>query len=332
MASDLWGHRLLSTMILSVSAVATLVPCALAQGPSSRGSFSGPTIQRRVPLLNAEGEQQFNAYGEPEYAYETVSAGEVPIPDLFRMEAPFVERNFRLDYLYTNHLREPEANESQFFGELRYSFTERLGILISSPLLIRNNLVDEDATGFGDLETGVRYVAIGYEEEDTFKMAFGLNVISPTGNEERELGEGTTFLEPEVLMLQKLPRDSFFQTQLALETPTESGQATVFGYSFGFGRVHKSSNNNWFRNPTPTIELNCETGIGGIDAGMSIVDLTPGLRWMIGGKTFAGVALSVPLASEREFETQYILSLIHQYGREQPSASSAGAPSSRAAF
>ena len=106
-----------------------------------------------------------------------VIAPEAEIPDLFRMEAPFVERNFRLDYIFTNDLEEPEADESQFFGELSYSFTERLRVIVAAPYLLRDNQTTDDESGVGDLETGLRFVALGYDPTAQFKLALGFNVM-----------------------------------------------------------------------------------------------------------------------------------------------------------
>lgn len=274
-----------------------------------------------------------NAYGDTVDVTETVESPGPAIPDLFRMEAPFVERNFRIDYDFTNNLHEPAADESQVFGEINYSFTEQFGINLASPFLMRDHEDGTESTGFGDLEAGARYVAIGYEEEAQFKLAFGFAVEAPTGDVGDELGEGLTVLEPQVLALRKLPHYTFIQTQLGLGIPTDSGETTEFGYNVGMGRIFPTRPDSFgYYNPTTTLEFNGVTGVGGAEAGASILDITPGLRWSVGTKTFAGVALSVPLTNEREFDTLFIFSLIHQYGGGSESSASMGQPTSRAAF
>ncbi len=312
-------------VVLAVSVVFIIPNEVLAQGPSSRGSFAGPSYERTYETRNA--------YGDTVDVTETVESPGPAIPDLFRMEAPFVERNFRLDYDFTNNLHEPLADESQIFGEINYSFNEQFGVNLASPFLMRDHDDGTESAGFGDLEAGVRYVAIGYEEEAQFKLAFGLAVEAPTGDVGEELGEGLTFLEPQVLALRKLPDYTFVQTQVALGIPTESGETTEFVYNVGMGRIYPTRPDSFgFYNPTATLELNGVTGVGGAEAGASILDITPGLRWSVGKKTFAGVALSVPLTEEREFDTQFIFSVIHQYGGGHGSSVSTGQPTSRAAF
>lgn len=273
---------------------------SIAQGPSSRPVLPGPTIQVRS-----------GRYGE-----ERSEATEIPVPDLFRMEAPFVERNFRFDYLATNNLHEPAADESQFFAELSYSFTDRFGLIVASPLLIRDNEIDPNTTGFGDLETGARYVLLGYENEDPLKLALGLNVLAPTGSAERELGEGQTFIEPEVLLFQRLMDEAFVQGQFSLGVPTGGEEtSTEWGWNIGAGYVFADASvSQYFKFPTAVFEVNGATGLGGSDGGVTVVDLTPGLRWTLGSKAFGGIAMSVPVTGPREFEAQFIFSVIYRYG------------------
>ena len=134
-------------------------------------------------------------------------------------------------------------------------------------------------------------------------------------------------------MLAKISEQAFTQSQFAFGLPTESGETTEFEYNFGLGYVSTISfaDSYFFAYPTPVIELNGFTGVGGEEAGTTILDLTSGLRWRIGGKTFAGLAASVPITGPREFESQFVPSLIRQYGPEEE-ATAAPATSSRAAF
>lgn len=238
------------------------------------------------------------------------------------MEAPFVERNLRLDYQHTNHLRDPAADASEIRAELSHSFNERLGVNFSVPFIFLNRLEDSSTSGFGDIEVGARYVLIGSETTATFKLAAGLNVATPTGNAGRDLGEGRTVLEPEVLAFQKLSERTFVQGQLSLGIGLGSGeQDRELGYSMGLGHVITTIN-NWqlFSYPTPTIEVNCATALAGEESGRSVIDLTPGLRWQVCNKGFAGVAYSFPVSGSREFDNQFIFSFVYIFGGDGPPA------------
>lgn len=289
-----------TAFLLDVFISVLVATSALAQGPSSRPVFSGPTITR------------FNLDRQALESEET----KVPIPDMFRTEAPFVERNFRLDYRGTNNLQEPLADESQFFAEINYSFSERFGITFAAPLILRDNLVDPNTSGFGDVEAGMRYVMVGYENEDPFKLAVGVNVIGPTGNVGQELGEGQTFIEPQVLLFQKVAERTFVQSQFSLGVPTgRDNLSSDFGWNFGLGHVYMDfAYSDFFKFPTAIIELNGASAVGGINAGTTVIGVTPGLRWSIGSKMYGGVAMSVPVTGPREFDAQIIFSLVYRYG------------------
>jgi len=270
-----------------------------------------------------------------ESSEELADEEEVPVPDMFRTEAPLVERNFRVDYLFANGLHEPPADESQFFAEFSYSFTERFGVLLSAPYIIRDNFDVSNESGFSDLAVGARYVAIGSEQAARFKAALAFNVFAPTGDESRELGEGHAILEPELLTQALLSDRSFAQFQLGVGIPTDNGRTTEFSYNSGLGYVFKEfPNHPLLSYPTPIFEVNGFTGVGGQEAGLTIIDVTPGLRWTIGEKTFAGFGASVPVTGPRELETLFIFSLIYRYGVEPgvPVPTGAGSPTSRAYF
>ena len=270
-----------------------------AQGPSSRPIVSGPSLR------------QFYEDGRTQDV-RTV----VPIPDMFRTEAPFVERNFRTDFLSSSGLQDPVADETQFASEISYSFTDRFGVILGAPVTMRDNLDEPDASGFGDLSAGMRYVFLGADNEARFKLATGLNIVAPTGEADRNLGEGQTFIEPEVLVFRKFGERTFAQSQFSLGIPTGGGDpSTEFGWNLGMGHVFADfARSQLFKFPTAVVELNGATGLGGEDAGRTVLDFTPGLRWSIGSRAFGGVGMSVPLTGAKEFETQFILSLIYRYG------------------
>lgn len=316
-------------MFLALTDIGGSGPKAVAQGPSSRGMLPGAMTQRTVRIMSAD-------RSKPDQLETVIEEEKAPIPDMFRTEAPLVERNIRFDYRFSNHLYEPLADQSEFATEISYSFNEQFGLLFSAPYLSRDDFGGADVSGFGDIAAGARYVAIGSDEEAEFKLAFGLNVVSPTGNEAEELGEGFVILEPELLTLFILTDRSFAQGQLSLGIPTVTGETTELEYNSGLGYVFKDfPKSDLVAYPTLVLELNGFTGIGGEEAGTTILDVTNGLRWWIGKKMFAGVGASFPITGQREFESQFIFSLVYLYGEEEDETKvtpSFGAPTSRGVF
>ena len=77
--------------------------------------------------------------------------------------------------------------------------------------------------------------------------AAGLEVILPTGNESRGLGNGYTVFEPFAMWGQTLPRNSYLQLHAGIELPSDSKApreafvrsaiGTTFAGDRGFGRA-----------------------------------------------------------------------------------------------
>lgn len=313
-------------VVFAAAIIGSFVTLCTAQGPSSRRSISsGRSVVRSQPMLYDDGSVRYT---------DVEVAEEIPVPDLFRMEAPFVERNLRMDYLATNNLEGDPLDESRFFAELSYSFSERFGLVFAAPYLIRDDEFGPDPSGFGDLEIGARFVALGSESEDAFRVALGLNVLIPTGDESRGLGEGVSVIEPEILLFQMLADSTFAQAQLSLGIPTGGvGKSNELGYSFGIGHVLRDlSTPEWFKYPTLTLELNGGSLVGGIGAGETVIDITPGLRWSITKWGFGGIACSAPLTDTLEFDYQLIVSFIYRYGVDAEDPTGAVANSSRPTF
>lgn len=147
---------------------------------------------------------------------------------------------------------------------------------------------------------------------EDFYLTVGLNVTVPTGDRDRGLGEGHTFLEPVVLTWYHLGGGTVFQSDIGLGVPVSGGQGNeVFRYNFALSQSLESTKDwQFFRWVTPLIELNGATSFGGRDSGGTVVNLTPGVRWEPIRNKYAGVAYSFPLTGSREFDGQFIFSFI----------------------
>lgn len=243
-------------------------------------------------------------------------------PDMFVTEGAFVETGFRLDFLNSHLLSPAIRNEATFHGEFSYQLTNRIGVAIAAPYSFLDRVDEANTSGFGDLEVGARFVLIGPDEDDAFKVALGLNVVAPTGAASRDLGEGHTIFEPRLLFFQKVGSRTFLQSNIGFEIGLGSEAERAFGYSLGAGHVFGDGRSYWFKYPTPIIEIDGHALLSGEDSGASVVNLTTGLRWQFGNskKNFAGVAFRVPLTRERDFDSQVIFSFVRVFGAEEPEA------------
>lgn len=101
--------------------------------------------------------------------------------------------------------------------------------------------------GIGDVSLGLKHV-LAHSLERGNIVSLGAEVVLPTGDEDRDLGTGTTVFEPYLAAGQILPGEGFLQAQVLGEIPADRDKADpelqgrlALGWSFaqdrGFGRV-----------------------------------------------------------------------------------------------
>lgn len=278
-------------------------PGAAGGGGFTRQRLTSATQTRPVP--SAPGVYDGGGAVEEEHIHP---------PEFFRTEHAFLERSVRLDYLSSNHVEagEGRANDSRFVTEVNYAFTNWFGVVFDVPYAFLDRFEESNTSGFGDIEAGVRYVVLGYNERSPFKLTAGLNVTAPTGSTSRSLGEGRTSLEPVLLVYQQLTETTFLQSSFGYEFGVGGGGEDTrneFRYNVGLAHVFNDIKSPLFSFPAPVLELNGATS----DRGETVVELTPGIRWQVGRRGLTGVAYSFPVTDRREFNGQFIFSFIYHF-------------------
>lgn len=109
------------------------------------------------------------------------------------------------------------------------------------------------SAGVGDLAFAVkRALYHNLERGSIFSVAAEL--IVPTGDSDKDLGKGTTVLEPFVAFGQMLPGDSFLQFQGGVELPVDTDRAAREAF-WRFAAGRSFSHRRWGRTWTPMVEL-----------------------------------------------------------------------------
>jgi hypothetical protein len=235
-----------------------------------------------------------------------------PILEVLKTDHAFLERKVRMDVTSTQGKDDGSVEETEFNGELFWALGNRLAVVVESPLIARNPADARSTTGVGDSEFGMRFVAFNGE---TSILTFGLNVLTPTGDSDRELGEGHTALEPVALLWHDLGGGNAFQGELAVESPMGVAESEAeFRYNFALSHTLRSTEHLcFFHWLTPFVELNGQTMLNGDSSGRTVVNLTPGLRWAVNEENHAALGFSVPLSGVREYDSQLILSWCHHF-------------------
>lgn len=296
-----------------------------------------------------QAQQPLEAYDErASMAYQAFlyGSGEVGAKrmEMLVTEAPWLETSLGIGFNAAAHINQgtPDlANQSEFSLAYTYAFNNTWGAVIAAPLVINDPVFGTTNSGVGDLEVGLRYVFFGREtgpdgqigatspfvratvEKDratTYRgygigasnpliMTLGFDVTTPTGNADRGLGEGHATLEPVLLSRLLLDEEGklslFGEARLALPTAANESNAFIYNVAASY-RIDATENGYWFRYLSPLIELN---GVTAAD-GESVVNLTPGLRWVLAEFGVVGVGYSFPVSPEEEFDSRFFLSYI----------------------
>lgn len=280
-----------------------------------------------------------------------VEEGETPLPDVFVTANAYVDRSLEFNYGGFNNLDDGQADQDEFSFGLNYALTNRFAFSIEAPYLYRDPVQESNTSGFGDLELGVQYILFGYVEDrkdggsygsgaaisggasgfarrtiegesggsrraygadgaeaPPFVLSVGLDIAAPTGDVSRELGDGFTSLAPQMLFYWQLNEiGSALRGQFGLEIPTVSDETTAFFYNIAFSQIFLGTQ-DWRR-------LNTLVGVvefNGLSGDQGTLYVTPGVRWYLTQFDLIGVAGSFPVTESREFDSQILVSYIHE--------------------
>ncbi len=252
----------------------------------------------------------FDYLQPPHHRHETL--GGYPIFESLRTDHAFIERKIRVDFLDLSHVEPDNVHESDFNFELFWAINNRMAFVVEAPVTWLDPHTGSFTSGIGDLEAGFRLVAFDGEYDI---LTCGLNVGIPTGDPDRDLGEGHTSLEPVFLWWHDIGRGWVLQSEIAWEIPVDVDEPeNEMHYNFALSRTLLGTC-DWpvFHYLTPLVELNGITSLSGDESGATVIDLTPGFRCAVTEEDHAGFGFSFPISHERNFSSQFIFSFIHHF-------------------
>ncbi len=223
---------------------------------------------------------------------------------MLRTEHAFIERKFELQYAHSYDADDGEVDEQELEFEFFWAFNNRMAVVFELPVIFLDPDDASQETGVGDLEIGFRFVT--YNSRNAL-VTLGLNVVTPTGDDSRDLGSGHAAIEPVLLALYDFGGGTVMQSEFAWEIPLDVDEPeNEFIFNIGLGHTLLSTS-NWcyFRNVTPLIELNGVTSLNGDASGETVLDITPGVTWNFGRSSELGVSYSEPLTGDRAFDRQF---------------------------
>ncbi len=147
----------------------------------------------------------------------------------------------------------PERVLGVFVYENRFGPRNQLEIKLPIGASVSPNPADGGrwSGGIGDVEVGLKRAML---HSLSSILSFGFDVLLPVGDETKNLGRGTTLLEPYMAYGQVLPAGFYLQSQTKVEFSTNTSVAdheallgVALGWSWGQGR--------WGRTWSPMVEV-----------------------------------------------------------------------------
>ena len=159
---------------------------------------------------------------------------EQPLQEVFQSDLVYPQEQGELQFTFS-----PEYNDGNEFQQwifpitVEYGITNAFQIELEWSALVYNDPDDEDSTtGIGDLSIGAFYSWMdigGQPIHAAAALEFGI----PTGDEDKELGEGDFTVEPFVVLAWDLPFRSNTQVFLNVGAEISDSEEEMFG-NLGF--------------------------------------------------------------------------------------------------
>lgn len=238
---------------------------------------------------------------------------------------PPIEELFQTETVYSQEKREGQItfgstfsrNSEQKLFEMpvgfEYGLTDKWQVSLEWAVSNRLTTGTAKTRGPGDLRLGTKYSWMNIGGSN-FHAAAGFELGLPTGNVEKELGEGKVEYEPYVVVAKDFPRLSglqiFSQLGVAFAQPTDRSadnrtERTVEwnnGMFVSYRKVHLTGEINWSKG-----------------AGENSVYLTPGIVWKLPGDVEFGFGVPVGLTRDAD-DFRTIVKFVYAFGGAKKSS------------
>jgi hypothetical protein len=226
-------------------------------------------------------------------------------------ESPSPDTKVRFDYFYQSFRDGVPASEHTPRVEFEYAFRPWISIETNVPYTFLRVEDQSQTSHTGNIEVAVKFANLAIKERQLL-FVYGLNLELPSGSDAKGIGSDHIFdVEPYFgfgIKRQKAEIVAFSSIGIPANTDTADGEHTRLSYELAF-----------LVKPTatvePMVELDGETLLAGADQGLTMINLSPGIKfrpfhsehWQIG----AGIGF--PLTKEREFHRRVVVSAFYHF-------------------
>ena len=245
------------------------------------------------------------------YVEDESRAPRVP---LLRIAPAFFKREVRFNYLYVDDEHNGEADVSEWGLALELPLTLRIKIDIEPKILYVNTVEDAENVGFGDTKFALRTMLL---ESDTLSLSTGSVINVPTGDEDRQLGEGITTVGQQLAFWMDMGHRISLHTFLGVDVPTggkhREDADLDFLYGVALSKTFTIKDTPVLEGITPFVELNGQKGFGLDEDEKYRVDLLPGVRWELSHELYVMQGFEIPLNGTEEFDKRIWFSIIKDF-------------------
>ena len=269
------------------------------------------------------------------YVEDEIRAPRVP---LLRITPAFFKREVRFNYIYVDDEHQGEADVNEWGSALELPLTLRIKIDIEPKVLHVDTEEHGENAGFGDTKLALRAMLL---ESETFSLSTGSVINVPTGDEDRELGEGITTVGQQLAYWMDLGHRMSIHSFLGVDVPIGGNHREDadldFLYGVALSKTITIKENPFIHGITPFIELNGHKGFGldksegeavveGEHAAEDeseheaegigekyMVDILPGVRFDLPHELYVLAGFEIPLNSSEEFDKRVWFSIIKDF-------------------
>jgi hypothetical protein len=241
-----------------------------------------------------------------------------PFVHLFILEPAFLDRDLFMDYRRLNASQEDE-NELEF--EVEYALFRRLGLVFEVPIVNINPTEGSSESGLGDIAIAPRALLV---DTDRFLLSANLEFSLPTGDENRELGEGELKIGPSVSLWYDLGGWITLNGQLGTEHGIESDNVELsykgaLAWSFlTQGFLPESPHGLLYNHFPPGManlitEFSGRSIVSGQDDGDETGEVLFGITYTLSTHFEVRSAYQIPVGSPENIDQGWIGSMIYHF-------------------
>jgi len=230
-------------------------------------------------------------------------------------ESPTPDTKIRFDYSFSNgkpgREESPSGDLHTFRAEFEYAFASWLSIEVDVPYSLLSADTGSDQDQFNTVEVALKYANFSLAEKNLV-FGGGIELGLPTGKDEEGIGSDHILdVEPFVDFGYKI--DSLEIVGFtSFGIPTNEGAENETDLELGW-------NLSFLYHATESIEAILEfdgtSAFDGEEDGFASANVTPGVKFQpFDDPNFeVGLGLSIPLAQDRDFDVQPILSIFYHF-------------------